>query len=281
VQEAQADYRKAVNKAEFEYLKNESDLRKEYTDKLLGVIQDSKNRIRDAFRTTASLTVSSFLSEFSAVEAARLTAFEEAKDAAKAAGSIFTEAFLDGDPVDAYLKTLRNKVLANAKLLEVSGKLVEAGFSQTFIEQIISTGQDGGLKLAEGLLNSNPEIIKEIQTLYKDIEKVSETGADALADTLFEKQGLATSELVKLYESTQQQLLDALAANYLDYTNSLDDAALALKDSITDITADFNDAILEMEGELGGLERTVNQFRNFLNGVVGQTTAAFCIFKIA
>jgi len=165
-------------------------------------------------------------------------------------------------------------VLANAKVLEVSGKLVEAGFSQTFIEQIISTGQEGGLKLAEGLLNSNPEIIKEIQGLYKDIERVSETGADALADTLYEKQGLATSELVKLYESTQQQLLDALAANYLDYTNSLDAAALALNESITDITTDFNDAIDAMEGELGGLERAVKQFRDFLKGVYDSTTDA-------
>lgn len=274
VLDAQADYRKAINKAEFEYLKNESDIRKEYTDKLLSVIEDSKNRIRDAFRTTASLTVASFLNEFKSVEAARLTAFEEAKQAAKAAGSIFTEAFVDGDPVDAYLKTLRNKVLANAKILQVSGKLVEAGFSQTFIEQIIATGQEGGLKLAEGLLAANPEVIKEVQALYKDIERVSETGADALADTLFEKQGLATTELVKLYESTQQQLLDALESNYLDYTNSLDEAALALKDAISDVSVNFNQAIIEMEGELGGLETTVRQFRDFLNGVAGNTLSA-------
>jgi hypothetical protein len=274
VRETQADYRQAVNKAELEYLQNESDIRKEYTDKLLSVIQDSKNRIREAFRQTASLTVASFLSEFKAVEAARLTAFEEAKQAAKEAGSIFTEAFVDGDPVDAYLKTLRNKVLANAKVLQVSGKLVEAGFSQTFIEQIIATGEEGGLKLAEGLLAANPEVIKEVQALYKDIERVSETGADALADTLYEKQGLATTELVKLYESTQQQLLDALEANYLDYTKSLDDAATALKDSIKDITDDFNDAITEMGGNLGGLMGTVKQFQDWLDGVAGSTTAA-------
>lgn len=274
VQEAQSDYRKAVNKAELEYLQNESNIRKEYTDKLLNIVQDSKNRIRDAFRTTASLTVSSFLTEFKAVEAARLSAFEEAKQAAKEAGSIFTEAFVDGDPVDAYLRTLREKVRANAKVLEVSGKLVEAGFSQTFIEQIISTGQEGGLKLAEGLLSANPEVIAEVQALYKNIEKVSETGADALADTLYEKQGLATTELVKLYESTQQQLLDALEANYLDYTKSLDDAATALKDSIKDITDDFNDAITEMEGNLGGLAGTIKSFRDWLNGVSDSTTAA-------
>jgi hypothetical protein len=274
VVKAQSDYRTAVNKAQLDFLTNENKIRIEYTDKLLDIVNDSKNRIRDAFRGVASFTVQSFLSEFKQVEAARLTAFEDAKKAAKDAGSIFTEAFVNRDPVNAYLESLRAKVAENANILRVSGKLVEAGFSQTFIEQIIATGQEGGLSLAEGLLSANPEIVSEIKKLYKDIENVSDTGADALANKLYEKQGLATSQLVQLYESTQLELLDALEANYADYTKSLDDAATALREAITEITNDFDNAIADMGDKLGGLSKTIREFRNSLTGAADSAIEA-------
>jgi hypothetical protein len=143
-----------------------------------------------------------------------------------------------------------------------------------FIEQIIATGETGGIALAEGLLASNPETIAEIQSLFKEIESVAGTGADALANQLFEKQGLATAELVTLFDDTNKQLLDALAANYDDYTKSLDEAGTALKDSLTDITADFNEAIAEMEGKLGGLGATIAAFRSKLTGLAEETISA-------
>jgi hypothetical protein len=275
--EAQSDYRKAVAKANSDFLANEAKIQRDYADKFADIIEQSKNRIRDAFRSVASFTVATFLSDFRQVEEARLRSFQDAKKVAEDLGEAFTNVFIAGDPVQAYLNSLRAKVAANQKILQVSAKLLERGFSQTFIEQIIATGSEGGLALAEGILASNPEVISEIKTLFKDIERVSETGANALADQLYEQQGLATRELNKLYEKTQQDLLDALAANFTDYTDALADAATALKESITEITGDFSDAITEMEGELGGLSATITAFRNMLKGVYESTTAATAI----
>lgn len=271
---AQADYRKAVAKANSEFLANEVKIQRDYAEKFADIIEQSKNRLKEAFKSVASFTVSTFLSDFRQVEEARLRSFQDAKKVAEDLGKAFTEVFIAGDPVQAYLDSLRAKVAANQKILQVSAKLLEKGFSQTFIEQIIATGADGGLALAEGILSSNPEVIAEIKTLFKDIERVSETGANALADQLYEQQGLATRELNLLFEKTQADLLDALAANFTDYTDSLADAATALKESITDITTDFNDAIAEMEGQLGGLNSTVTAFRNMLKGVYDSTTDA-------
>jgi hypothetical protein len=79
---------------------------------------------------------------------------------------------------------------------------------------------------------------------------------------------------VTLFDDTNKQLLDALAANYADYTQSLTDAGTALKDSLTDITADFNEAIEEMEGKLGGLGATIKSFRAMLQGLAEETIAA-------
>jgi hypothetical protein len=274
VAEAQQSYTKAVAAADKAFLENELKIRQDYGNKLADIIEQSKNRIRDAFKSIAQFNISTFLASFQQVEDARLQSFNDAKKAAEEVGKAFTDVFTKGDPVQAYLNNLREKIASNKKILDTSAKLLEAGFSQTFIEQIIATGETGGIALAEGLLSSSPDTIREVQDLFKEIESVAGTGADALANQLFEKQGLATAELVTLFDDTNKQLLDALAANYADYTQSLTDAGTALKDSLTDITADFNEAIEGMGGKLGGLKATVNAFRAGLLGLAEDTISA-------
>lgn len=279
IADAQATYRKATAAADKAFVDNEIKIRQDYGVKLAGVIEQSKNRIRDAFRSVAEYNIATFLQSFREVEDARLKSFEDAKKAAEEVGTAFTDIFIKGDPVKAYLDNLRNKIAANRKILDTSAKLLEAGFSQTFIEQVIATGQEGGLALAEGLLASSPDTIREVQALFKEIESVSTTGANAIADKLYDAQGLATAELVTLFENTNQELNDALAANYADYTKSLEDAGDALKDSIKDITADFNEAIEEMDGKVGGLTATIKAFKAMLAGAEAEARAATNVLK--
>lgn len=274
VADAQATYRKAVNDADKAFIANEIKIRQDYGVKLAGIIEQSKNRIRDAFRSVAEYNVATFLQSFREVEDARLKSFEDAKKSAEELGTAFTDVFTAGDPVKAYLDNLRAKIVANRKILETSAKLLQAGFSQTFIEQIISTGETGGLALAEGLLASSPETIAEVQSLFKQIESVSTNGANQLADKLYEEQGLATQELITLFENTNKELNDALAANFEDYSDALGEAATALKDSIKEITDDFDEAITEMDGKLGGLTKTVQEFYKLLAEITGKTLMA-------
>ena len=271
VASAQASYRKATAEAEKAFLASEIKIRQDYGVKLAGIIESSKNRIRDAFRSVAEYNIATFLQSFKEVEDARLKSFEDAKKAAEEVGTAFTQVFIKGDPVKAYLDNLRNKIASNKKILDTSAKLLEAGFSQTFIEQVISTGESGGLALAEGLLASSPDTIREVQSLFKEIESVSTNGANAIANQLYNEQGLATQELVALFDSTNQELNDALAANYADYTKALEDAGTALKDSIKEITEDFNDAITAMDGKVGGLTATIRSFYAMLAKIAGIT----------
>jgi hypothetical protein len=274
VAEAQKTYTKAVAAADKAFLENELRIRQDYGNKLADIIEQSKNRIRDAYKSIAQFNISTFLTNFQQVEDARLQSFNDAKKAAEDVGTAFTEVFTKGDPVQAYLNNLRDKIASNKKILDTSAKLLEAGFSQTFIEQIIATGETGGIALAEGLLASSPETIAEIQSLFKEIESVAGTGADALANQLYEKQGLATAELVTLFDDTNQQLNDALAANFADYSDALGEAATALKDSLNDITSDFDEAIEGMDGKLGGLLATIKAFRASLLGAVDESVMA-------
>lgn len=266
VVKAEQDYRKAVSEANREYLENEKKIRADFAGKVADIIQQSKDRIRDAFKSVAGFGIGSFLNIFKTAEDERKRAFEDAQKAAKDAGKAFTDSFVAADPLKAFLDSLRNKVAQNKRVLETSGKLLEAGFSQSFIEQIITTGEDGGLALAEGLLASNPEIIKEVQDLYQNIENIAETGADSLADTLYEKQGLASRQLNELLAKTQNDLLDALNKNYDDYLGALDTAAEALRDAIKTISDDFDDEIEGMNGKLGGLGAAIKAFKESLGG---------------
>jgi len=274
VAEAQGAYTKAVTAADKAFLQNELKIREDYGNKLADIIEQSKNRIRDAYKSIAQFNVSTFLSNFQEVEAARLDSFNEAKKAAEEVGTAFTEVFTKGDPVKAYLDNLRAKIASNKKILDTSAKLLEAGFSQTFIEQIIATGETGGIALAEGLLASGPETIREVQALFKEIESVAGSGADTLADQLYEKQGLATQELVTLFEDTNKQLLKALAENFADYSDALGEAATALRNSLDDITTDFDIAIEGLDGKLGGLLATIKAFRASLLGLADDSVMA-------
>lgn len=274
VTDAQKNYRKAVSAADKAFLDNELKIRQDYGTKLLEIIQQSKNRIRDAYKGVAEFTVSSFLQSFQQVEDARLRSFEDAKQAAEETGEAFTQVFVKGDPVKAYLDNLRAKLASNRKILDTSARLLEKGFSQTFIEQIIATGESGGIALAEGLLASSPETIAEIQALFKDIEYIANNGADNLATDLYNKQGLATQELVALYESTNQELLDALAQNFSDYSDALGEAADALRDALVTITEDFDKAIADLDGKLGGLMATIRAFRAMLTGAADDSIMA-------
>lgn len=264
VVKAEQDYRKAVSEANREYLENEKKIRADFAGKVADIIQQSKDRIRDAFKSVAGFGIGSFLNIFKTAEDERKRAFEDAQKAAKDAGKAFTDSFVAADPLNAFLDSLRNKVTQNKRVLETSGKLLEAGFSQSFIEQIITTGEEGGLALAEGLLASNPEIIKEVQDLYQNIENIAETGADSLANSLYEKQGLASRQLNELLAKTQNDLLDALDKNYTDYLGSLDTAAEALREAIKSIADDFDDEIEAMNGQLGGLGAAVKAFKESL-----------------
>lgn len=271
IADAQKTYTKAVAAADKAFLENELKIRQDYGKRLADIIQQSKNRIRDAYKSIAQFNISTFLSSFQQAEEARLKSFEDAKKAAEETGKAFTDSFIKGDPVKAYVDNLRAKLASNKQILETSGKLLEAGFSQSFIEQIIATGEDGGIALAEGILKSGPDTIREVQSLFRDIESISNKGADALANQLYARQGLATEELVALFDNTNKELNDALAANFEDYSDALGDAATALKDAITEITTDFDNAITEMDGKLGGLAATIKALKALLTGVSDET----------
>jgi len=144
--------------------------------------------------------------------------------------------------------------------LSNSAELASSGFSQTFIEQIVATGTDTGNELAAAILNATPDVQRELQSLFSAIETQADSGIDSLARQIYEKNKLATAELTRLYEDTQEEGLKALAELKTDFDNQLIDANLALIDAIKEIRTAFNENIESMKGDLGGLDKAVADF---------------------
>lgn len=211
ITDANETYNKAVEAANDKY----GALIKQYSDEMTNIVQTSMNRLRDAFR--------------SAVETNVGDVFKDLVDKGKAT-------------TNDLLGALKSRLEAAKMLADNSAALAGAGFSQTFIEQVISQGPDLGNQLAEMLKNATPESQKELQDLFGKTEVLADTGMDKLAQTLYDKTGLATSELKKLYDAANSNMKKAQE----DLAAALLSAANVLNESMTKIQSDFDKTLEAM-----------------------------------
>jgi hypothetical protein len=183
------------------------DINKKFADEQESIIQTSMDRLRDGFKSAVSVNVASIF------------------DSDAIAGS-----------VDGLVQTLKEKLAGSKSLLDNAAKLTSAGFSQTFVEQVVGAGTELGNELANSVLNATPETVSELKSLFGEIETTSETGMDKLAQTIYDKTGLATTALQGLYDQT-----------FIDLAKSLTDQQTAYVSQQEDIQREFNISIAEAE----------------------------------
>lgn len=238
--DAQKQYNKSAQQANQDYADSVLELQSSFATQLEGIIQQSQDRLRSAYK--------------SAVEVNLATLFDQEGDAS----------------VEGLVASLSDKLKASRSLLANSASLASNGFSQTFIEQIVSAGVETGNELASAILESTPEVQQELQSLFSAIEMESNQGMDALAEQIYEKQGLATDALKSLYEQTQNDLADALieqqnvlAENLIGINETYMEAVQAIRDNVTSM-------VEEMGDQLGGLGGTIDQFLAKLDELIAK-----------
>lgn len=247
IQAAQRTYGEAVTSIQKEYAENVLRTEKDFAKRLADIVQQSQDRLRSAFASVVRVSL------------ADLFEVEETRSVAN------------------LVKGLTDRLAKSKTLLENAGKLNAAGFSQQFIEQIVSAGVETGNELAGAILASTPETQAELQKLFNAVETTADTGMDSLAAQIYEKAGLATNELKALYADTQQQLADALLELQLQLNIKLQDANQTFIDSIVKVREKLTEEIAEMEGKLGGLTRTYEQFLQRITQLQGEAQARVTI----
>jgi chromosome segregation ATPase len=170
-----------------------ADLMQKAADKQQDIIQKSMNRLRSAFISKTG---------FSLVDA-------------------FGK---EGATGEQLLSSLTSQMNASKNLAEKAAFLQANGFSQTFIEQVVSAGPQVGNELADSILNASPETIQALNASFIEMEKVSDHGLDALAKSMNAGANLATEELRTAYAEVAVDLKASLAEVNVEMTKSLSEA---------------------------------------------------------
>ena len=306
LREAQAKYTEAIASAQSAYNKAVVEAEKVYQDTLTEATKRRDESLSEALKTHAK-NVAGIQRDFAQRQADIIQqSIDRLRDAYASAvrtnvADLFgTEAV--GKSIDTLITNLRDRLTASRTLVANTALLASQGFSQTFLEQIVGSGLETGNELAKAILEATPETQKELQSLFGALETESETGMDSLAKTIFDKTGLATTELKKLFAQTQADLVEALGQAQTDYTTAqaeilktfdeamaqatasrdeafakanerlqeaLNDARDQYLETIESIKEAFQEQIKALEGNLGGLEGTVRRFLDLLNSLGG------------
>ena len=225
-------------KAESDNTKKVADIYKNHYDKLKSLVEESANRLRDAFR--------------------KGTEFNPA--------DIFKGLVESGTAnIDKLLEAMKNKIAASKELAKNAALLQAKGFSQTFIEQVVSAGPEIGNQLSKSILDASPETVKELQDAYKDMEATSNHGVDALAKSMSTFGNLATEELNKAYTQAQSDLKSALADQAKEYLTAQAEINTAFNKAMTDAEATRDTAIASAQADLA--EALAEENKNFAEAV--------------
>lgn len=220
--------------------KKTSDLNKKAVEDQLKIVQQSMDRLRSAFASKTGVNL--------------------ADDFGGSAGS--------------FIATLKNKLASAKELQKNAAALAGLGYSQVFIEEVVKNGPEAGNKIAEALKAASPEATKELQSLYGQVENVSNNGLDALAATMNAGGQLATQELMNAYSQVAIDLKESLAgvdaelkASMADanseYLEAVTQAAKTRDEKLAENLATFtkakNDAQKTLTESLGEIQKTLQK----------------------
>jgi hypothetical protein len=218
------------------------ELTKGATDKQQSILQQSMDRLRNAFSSKTAFTLA--------------------------------DALGGGKSADSLLTDLKDKLKSAQELQANAATLAGMGYSQTFIEQIVSQGPAIGNEMAQALKDASPETNKEIQDLFKDVDNISKYGMDQLAETMNAGGNLATKELKDAYDQvaidlkaslvrSKHCLITALAEENAAYqaamTEARIDRAEAMADAIKTYTESMADIKQRFDDTLADATKTLQE----------------------
>jgi hypothetical protein len=126
-----------------------------------------------------------------------------------------------GDSAEGLVTGLQDQLKQVLQLQTDAGKLAAAGYSQSFIDQVIAKGPDVGDKMAQAVLNSTPETAAQIKNLYGQIDTVSQSGMDQIATTMNDGMHFANLSLAKEYAQVGVDLQASLLDESTRYRDAL------------------------------------------------------------
>jgi hypothetical protein len=264
---AQKKFNTDLAKLQEDYAKKIADIQKTYQAKLLDVVNQSKNLLRDAFAQATSIDVGAMFAASFSTNSLSTAVTKQVKDGLTTVVSWWGSP-QTGAGAGALLDALEKKLAASKQLSDNAGKLAGAGFSQTFIDQIVAQGTDLGNQMSAALLSAAPETQASLQKLFAEANTVSAHGVDELATKIYNTQGLATEALKTLYATTEADFVTALTdaeSQFMSDSQALFDT---LKGELEKANADLKTAIADAADAMGiSVEDVTKKYANKIKPV--------------
>jgi hypothetical protein len=131
------------------------------------------------------------------------------------------------------ISSMQNQLTQIVQLQKDAGDLAAKGYSQSFINQVIAQGPQVGDQMSQAILNATPQTADQIKSLYDQIDTVSNSGLDTLAQTMNDGTTFATSAMAKQYAQVAVDLQTSLANENSTYQDSLTAAQVSFDNAMT------------------------------------------------
>jgi hypothetical protein len=248
--EAQTTYDEAYAKAQKDHTKEMVDIAKDYAKKTADIEEANQKKLTElrsaAAQKAVDLRKSASEKEVSIIQ----QSVDRLRNAfASGTGFSLTEAF-KGKTSGGLLTQMKKQLDDAKKLQEAAAYLAGEGYAQTFIEQVVKAGPEVGLQMVDELKKASPEQQAEVRNTFMDLEAIQETGLDALARSMNNGANLATSELRQAYDQVAIDLKDSLAEVDAELLKSLAEANAEYARSMADAKIERDARMLEAATQL-------------------------------
>lgn len=263
----EADRTKILGEAQKERLDLEKDynkevlrLRKDYDNSVLKAQQDAANRraeivkqsvdrLRDAFRNATYRSIGDIFQELT-----------------------YEGRYIKGGTADKMLAALGIQTKKAKTLAADAASLAGLGFSQSFIEEVVAQGPDTGHALAQTIINSTPESIRQMQQYWTELQTTSTHGVDKVATELNAGMKLATEELMAQLVQVDTDLAATLKDLQEELQTNLTDAFTTYSNSLDAINTRTAAQVLAIDGQITQLNDKIAQFKSALGSLAGLGT---------
>jgi chromosome segregation ATPase len=169
------------------------------------------------------------------------------------------------------LEALREQLKSIKEFQLGAGELAGAGFSQTFLEEIVKAGPNAGLEMIKQIKKLSPAQQKELQKMYAQLETLNSEGMDIIANTLSTSSTLATKALTKEYSQAQSDITQALEDVNKELLQSISEANAAYSEAFSEAKLIRDEKLLEAQKELN--DALAESEKNFLEALEEATNA--------
>jgi hypothetical protein len=251
IADANAAYAEAEADAKADNAKRLIDITKDYNKKTAELTKDLQDKIAEinarATEKSADLRVKALEKEASIVK----QSMDRLRSAfASKTGFNLAESFAAGPSADKLLIDLKAKLQAAKDLQTNAAALAGMGYSQTFIEEVVKNGPEAGNKIAAALKAASPEATKELQSLYNQVENISDNGLNELAKSMNAGGKLATDELREAYSQVAVDLKNSLAEVDSELKTSLAEANKVYQEAMDQAKIDRDERAAESVAQM-------------------------------